>query len=453
MKIIIIGLGQVGQELAKELIQKKHDVTVIDINKKLVDNFTNKYDAIGVTGSGASKIIQEKAECNVADLVIAVTDTDEINLMSCLTAKYLGTNYTVARVKSLEYNNNDEFLKNKFNIDLVINTERSTADEITKIVSYPSNIKVEHFLESKINMAEVILREDSLIIGASILELEQKYKNQINIGCIVRKDKVIIPNKQLRFEKNDIIYVLASNIKLHNFLKKNKLIDKPVKSVLMIGSGNIGENVIANLVKMGIKVKVIEFDLKRCQELSEKYEAVEVVFGEEINSDLLIEEGIKKYDCCISLTSKDESNLVTSMFAWSCETRKVITKISSIAYTSMLHNVKIDTTVSPYSLIIASVIKYIRSIKNGINESIKELFRFANNQADAIELCIDDNCKYCNKKLGSLKIRSNVRIALIIRNKTVIVADEEQEFQKGDSAILIAEATAGIGKIDDVIIE
>lgn len=455
MKVVVIGMGQVGQELAKELIQKKHDVTVVDVNKNIVDVFTNKYDAIGIIGSGASRLIQEKARCDIADIVIAVTDTDEINLMSCLTAKYLGTKYTIAKVKSLEFNNNDEFLRNKFNIDLVINSERSTADEITRIVSYPSNIRVEHFLESKINMAEVTIREDSTIIGSSIKELEQKFKNQINIGCIIRKNKVIIANSEIKFEKGDIVYVLANIIKSQKFLKNNKLIDKPVKSVLMVGSGNIGDTVINNLLKMGIKVKVIEFDLKRCQELSEKYEEAEVVFGEEINSDLLLEEGIKDFDCCISLTKNDESNLVTSMFAWSCNTRKVITKISSVAYTSMLHNVKIDTTVSPYSIIVSSVIRYIRSIKNSMDDSIKEFYRFANNQADAIEFLIDEEYSYCDKKLGELKIKPTVLIAFIVRGKEVkevIVPDDNQEIHKGDRVIVIAKASEGIGKLEDIFL-
>ena len=318
-------------------------------------------------------------------------------------------------------------------------------------MSYPSNIKVEHFLESKINMAEVTLREESTIIGASIQELEQKYKNNIRIGCIVRKDRVILPNKDVKFEKGDVIYVLANTIKLFKFLKKNKLIDRPVKSVLMVGSGNIGEKLINNLISMGIRVKVIEFDLKRCQYLSEKFEEVEVVFGEEMNSDLFLEEGIKDYDCCISLTKNDETNLVTSMFAWSCDTRKIITKVSSIAYTSMLHNVKIDTTVSPYSIILSSVIKYVRSIKDSISESIKELYRFANNQLDAIEFFIDKEYDYCNKRISELKVKTNAVIAYIVRNKEVIIPDGEQEFHKGDKVIVIAKAREGISQLEDII--
>ena len=183
-----------AQELVKELIQKNHDVTVIDLNKQLIDKFTNKYEVNAIVGSGASKEVQTKAKCELADVVIALTDTDEINLMSCLTAKHLGAKYTIAKVKNLEYKNNDEFLKEQFNIDLVINSEHTTANEITRIVGYPSNIKIERFWESKINMAEIILREDSLLVGETIQDIKTKYKDKINIGCIIRKEKVIIPN-------------------------------------------------------------------------------------------------------------------------------------------------------------------------------------------------------------------------------------------------------------------
>lgn len=453
MKIIVIGLGQVGQELVKELIQKNHDVTVIDLNKELLNKFTNKYEVNAIVGSGASKDIQTKAKCELADIVIALTDTDEINLMSCLTAKHLGAKYTIAKVKNLEYKSNDEFLKEQFNIDLVINSEHTTADEITRIVGYPSNIKIERFWESKINMSEIILREDSLLIGETIQNIKAKYKDKINIGCIVRNDKIIIPNNEnIKLEVGDTVYVLASTVRMHKFLKKIKLIEKPVKSVLMVGCGNIGEKLISNLLKMNIKVKIIEFDLKKCQELSEKFEEATVVFGEEVNSDLLIEEGIKDYDCCISLTGNDESNLVISMFAWSCKTRKIITKIRSISYTSMLHNVEIDTTVSPYFIILSSIIKYIRSIKDCINNSIQTLYRFANNQVDAIEFVIDKNYYYCNKPIAELKLKENVLIGFIVRGKDVVIPNGDTVFMQGDSVIIVAKADMGISEVGDVFV-
>lgn len=450
MKVVIIGLGQIGQELAKELLQKKHDVTVIDVEKDLVDNFTNKYEVIGVVGSGASREIQMKARCDIADVVIAVSQSDEINLMSCLTAKHLGANYTIAKVRSLEYQNNDQFLREKFKIDFVINSEHSTADEITRIVGYPSNTRIERFWESKISMAEITLREDNELTGHAINEIEEKYKNKINIGCIIRREKAIIPKDDFKFEMGDTVYVLANTIQLHKFLKKMNLIGKPVKSVLIVGSGNIGEKLISNLIKMNIKVKVIEFNLKKCQELSEKFEEATVVYGEEVNSDLLIEEGIKNYDCCISLTEHDESNLVISMFAWSCGTKKVITKISSISYTSMLHNVKIDTTVSPYAIILSSVIKYIRSIKDCINNSIQTLYRFANNQVDAIEFIVDKDYDYCNRKLGEFKLKPDILIGFVVRGKEIIVPDNDTIFMKDDRLIVIAKANAGISMVEDI---
>lgn len=453
MKIVVVGLGQIGQELAKEMINKNHDVTVVDTDKELVDNFTNKYDAIGIVGSGASKEVQTKAKCDLADVVIAVTSTDEINLMCCLTAKYLGAKYTIATVKNLEYQNNDEYLRSKFQIDLVINSEHSTAEEITKIVGYPSSIKIDRFAESRMNMAEIIVRENSPLLDYTIEELKDKHKNKINIACVIRKEKVIVPNSDFRFEIGDVIYILATTVRLHKFLKKIKLIEKPVKSVLLIGCGNIGKKLTSNLINMNIKVKIIEFDLKKCQELSEEFSDVTVVYGDGVNSELLIEEGIKDYDCCISLTGNDESNLVVSMFAWSCNVRKIITKISSIAYTSMLHNVEIDTTVSPYSVILSSVIKYIRSIKDCMNSSIKTLYRFAENKVEAIEFVIEENHEYCGVTFNSLNIKPGILISYIIRGKDIVIPDDTTVFEKGDKVIVIAKAEIGIGDVRDIFVK
>lgn len=452
MKIIVVGLGQIGQEIAKELINKDHEITVIDTNKELVDSFTNKYEALGIVGSGASKETQLKAKCNYADVVIALTPTDEINLLCCLTAKHLGSKYTIATVKSLEYQNNDEYLNSKLGIDLVINSERSTAEEITRIVGYPSSIKIEPFTESKINMAEITIREDSLLNNLTINDLKEKNKNKINIACVIRKEKIIIPNSNFKLEIGDIIYVLAPTVRMHKFLKKIKLINKPVKSVLMIGCGNIGKKLTNNLLNMNIKVKIIEFDLKKCQELSEEFPTVDVIYGDGLNSDLLIEEGIKNFDCCISLTGNDESNLVVSMFAWSCQVCKIITKISSISYTAMLHNVKIDSTVSPYYTILNSIVKYVRSIKECVNKdsSLKTLFRFANNKAEAIEFVISDECDYCGIPFSKLNIKSDSQIALIVRNRNVIIPNSTDCLEKDDKVIVISKSDMGLCNISDI---
>ena len=204
---------------------------------------------------------------------------------------------------------------------------------------------------------------------------------------------------------------------------------------------------------MNIEVKVIGFDLKRCQELSERFSDVMVVYGEKVDSEILLEEGIKDFDACISLTGNDESNLVTSLFAWSCGVRRIITKVSSISYTSMLHNVKIDSTVSPYSIILSSAIAYIRSIEDYENKSMQKLYRFAQNQAEAIEFYIDKDHDYCRQKLSSFKIKKDVIVAVIIRNRNIIMPTGETTFEKDDKVIIVSKSEVGISKIEDIFEE
>lgn len=450
MKIIIVGLGQAGSELAKELIEEKHDVSVIDIDKNLVEEFTDNHDAIGIVGNGASKNIQMQAKVNSADLLVALSPSDEVNLLSCIIGKKLGVTYTIARINDADYKEDENYLYESLNVDMAINAEFDTADEITRIITYPSSIKSGAFANGKVDMFELKIREDSELCNLKLTELKNKYNSNVIVASIIRNGKIIIPKGNVILQKDDIICVISTNVNIHNFMKKLKLISKPVKSVFIVGCGNIGRILLKKLEKMQLTIKVIEFNKEKCIELMEEFPNVEFVHGNGIDSDMLIEEGLKNYDCCISLTGADETNLVVTLFAWSCNVKKLITKISSLSYTKMLHNEEIDNTLSPHQIVLSSAHRFIRGVNNKNSAMIKSLHRFAQNMAESIEFEVGDDFEKQGTPLKNMEINKDCIVAFIIRDGETIMANGETSIKKGDRVIIIANSECKISKLEDV---
>ena len=453
MRIVIIGLGQAGQELAKELLNAEHELFVIDTNEKEVEEFTNHYDAIGVVGSGASKKIQLKAKVFSADVVVALTPSDEVNMMSCITAKLLGGKYTIARVSSEEYKEVERYLTKILKIDGIIDAEYDTAKEIMRIVTYPTSIRTGAFANGKVDMAEVRVKEGSILENLKLIDVKSKFNIELIVASILRNGKLIIPRGDATILKDDIVCVIAKASEIYRFLTQLNLIEKPVKNILLVGCGSIGKYLLKDLVNLKFKIKVIEFDKERCMELLQEFPEATIIHGNGVDSKTLVEEGIKDFDCCISLTGADETNLVVTLFAWSCKVRKLITKVISLSYTKMLHNVEIDNTLSPHFMVLSAVQRFIRGItdKKQEIEVIKSLHRFSKNMAEAIEFDVGEDFIHLGKSLRQLKIRKNIVVAFLVRNNEIIIPNGETKLERNDSVIIVAESTQNIAKLEEII--
>ena len=453
MRIVIVGLGQTGQELAKEFIDAGHEIIVIDTEKELVENFTNNYDAIGVVGSGASKEVQLKAKANNADVLIALSPTDEVNLMSCITAKLLGTKYTIARVTAEEYVYDEAYLTKDLGIDLIINAEYEIATQITRIIGNTSNVKTRVFANGKVDVVELKIKEDSFFLGLKVNKIKEKLKEDIIIAAILRNDKLIIPRGDAEIKLNDELYVIAKNNEMYKLLKTLKLIEKPIKSVFVVGSGKIGKYLLKNLSQMKIKTKVVDNNKEKCIETVEQFPEITVVHGNGVDSETLIEEGIKDYDCCIAITGEDEVNIVVTLFAWSHKIRKLITKVISVNYSKMLNNVDIDNTLSPHFVVFSSIHRFIRGIteKGAREENIKSLYRFAKNTAEAIEFDVKKDFKELGKPLKDINLKTDIVVAFIIRNNKVIMPNGLTTIEAGDRVIVIAAADKNLSKLEEII--
>lgn len=454
MRIIVIGLGQVGKELAKELIRAEHELIVIDTDKKVVEEFTNKYDAIGFVGNGASKKIQLDAKVKNADVLVALTSSDEVNLMSCITGKILGAKYTIARINEEDYIEDEKYLTNSLGIDMIVNAEYDTANEITRLISYPTNINIGAFANGMVDVAHIKIKENSELIDLKLMEFKEKFSTDVILAGIMRSGKLIIPRGDTEIQLGDELYVVSRSVDIYKFLECLNLLDKPVKSVIMVGCGKIGKYLLSNLSKMKMKVKVIEFDKERCIEIAKEFPDVKVVHGNGIESEILLEEGIKDYDACISLTGKDETNLVITLFAWSHKVRKLITKVVSLSYTQMMRNVEIDNTISPHYIVLSTIHRFIRGIsESGKNndDDVKSLYRFAQNNAEAIEFEVRANFTAIGKSLKEIKVNKNVVIAFIIRNNHVIMPNGDTTIECNDRVIVIAPASKSIGDLEEIL--
>lgn len=453
MRIVIVGLGQTGQELAKEFIDAGHEIIVIDTEKELVENFTNNYDAIGIVGSGASKEVQLKAKANNADVLIALSPTDEVNLMSCITAKLLGTKYTIARVTAEEYVYDEAYLTKDLGIDLIINAEYEIATQITRIIGNTSNVKTRMFANGKVDVVELKIKEDSLFLGLKVNKIKEKLKEDIIIAAILRNDKLIIPRGDAEIKLDDELYVIAKNNEMYKLLKTLKLIEKPIKSVFVVGSGKIGKYLFKNLTQMKVKTKVVDNDKEKCIETVEQFPEITVVHGNGVDSEMLIEEGIKDYDCCIAITGEDEVNIVVTLFAWSHKIRKLITKVISVNYSKMLNNVDIDNTLSPHFVVFSSIHRFIRGIteKGAREENIKSLYRFAKNTAEAIEFVAKKDFAEIGKALKDINLKKDIVVAFIIRNNKVIMPNGLTTIEVGDRVIIVSPADKNLSKLEEII--
>lgn len=453
MRIVIIGIGQTGQELAKELLEAGHEIFVIDSNEKVIEEFTNFHEVEGVVGNGVSKDVQLKAKISIADVVVSLTSSDEINLMASIMAKQIGAKYTIARIKEEEYKKEENYLIKNFKIDCIIDSEQDTAKEISRIVSYPSSIRTGAFANGKVDMAEIKVKEGSPLENLKLTELRNKFHVDLIVATILRKGKLMIPRGDATILVEDEICVVAEGAEIHRFLMQLGLIEKPVKKVLIVGCGSIGKYLLSDLCEMNLKIKVIEFDQKRCMELMKEFPNVMIIHGNGVDAEILLEEKIQDYDCCISLTGSDETNLVVTLFAWSCKVKKLVTKMNSINFTKMLHHVEIDNTLSPHFMALSSVHRFIR----GRNEDgkytghIKSLYRFSKNMAEAVEFEVEDSFPYLGKTLRELKIRKDVVIAFLLRNSKIMIPNGETYLEKNDRVIVIATSNQNISKLDEIV--
>lgn len=437
MKIIIIGDGKVGHTLMKELSQEGHDIVIVDNNIEVVEKSLNTYDIMAIRGNGASYHVLKQAEADEADMLIAATSSDEINMLSCLVAKKLGTKRTVARVRNPEYSEQLFIMRGELGLNMSINPEYTAAKEISRVLRFPSAQKIETFSRGRVELIQMSVEKGSSLDGQPLLTIGSAFKSKILICAIERSDKIIIPSGNVTLQAGDEIYLTASNEQITMFVKNAGLMKEKIKTVMITGGGRITYYLSKMLENVGIEVKVIEEDYDRAKYLSEELPESMIIHGDGTNHELLLEEGIADVDSFVSLTGNDEENIIVSIFALKYNMKKVITKVNNLSLTHLLNENLLDTVVSPRYLTASQIIQYVRALQNSMGSNVQTLHRIINDQVETLEFTVKVKHDFLGIKLKDLKLKDKLLISCIVRdNKTIIPAGNDT-IELNDSVIVV----------------
>ena len=448
MKIVIVGDGRVGDTLIQYISGEGHSVTVIDKKAALINYVVNQYDVLGITGNGASHEIQREAGVADADLFIAVTGTDELNMVCCMVAKSLGRAHTIARVRNPEYSRETSFLRQHLGIDVVVNPEYDTAHEIARLIRFPAALQIDAFAKGQVDMAEIYVSEGHPLAGRQLFTLSSLFGVRVLVCVIRRGDEVFIPSGDFTIMEGDSVSITASHTDLSAFFGKLGLMGRPVKSAMLLGGGRIAYYLAERLVKLGIRTRIIEKDRERAEEIAALLPQVTVIVGDCTDSDMLEEEGLGEVDACIALTGNDEANAVVSMFARTRNVERIITKIDRLSFVSMLPRIGLDCTVSPRQISSETVLRYLRGLEIGRNQvgerggdsvGIKSLYKLCEGRAEALEFNVDESFRRVGIPLMSpeFRLKPNTLIASIVRGGQVIYPHGISTLEVGDSVVVV----------------
>lgn len=450
MNIIIVGCGKVGEVLAEQLNDEGDNITVIDLDPKKVSMVMNRYDVMGVVGNGATHLTQQEAGITRADLLIAVTGSDELNLLCCLIAKKAGNCQTIARVRSPEYNSEAPFLKDELGLAMVINPEQAAAAEIARVLRFPSAIKIDTFARGKVELLKFRLPEKCPLAGLAVKEISTKLNCDVLICTIERGDDVYIAHGDFVFEEKDVISVIAAPRRASDFFRKIKYKTNSVRDVMIVGCGEIGQYLSELLLRSGISVKIIEKNARRCEDLCALLSDAVIINDDASDQNVLLEAGLAKTGAFVALTNLDEENILLSLFARNTANCKLVTKINRIDFGSVIKHLDLDTIIYPKNITSDTIIRYVRAKKNSIGSNVETLYNVIQGKVEAAEFIIKDGSPVVGIPIMKLKLKDGVLIAAILRDKKVIIPRGPDSIQVGDAVVIISNHLA-VHDISDIL--
>ncbi len=451
MNIIIVGCGKVGQEITARLNEKGNNITVIDIDEKKANDTMEKYDVMAIVGNGATHAVQKEADIKNAHLLIAVTGSDELNLLCCLIAKKAGNCRTIARVRNPDYSQEAPFLKEELGLAMVINPEYAAAAEIARLLRFPSAIKIDTFAKGRIELLKFRIPEGSVLNNCSVKEITTKLHCDILVCTIERGEEVYIANGDFMLSEKDIISIIATPRNANIFFKKIKYKTNQVKNSIIVGGSSTTHYLCEILLKSGIDVKIIERDEKRCEELNQQFPKAEIVHGDASNEQLLLEEGVEDAGAFVSLTDKDEENILLSLFAANRMNGKVVTKINRIEFDSVIKKLELDSIINPKSITAENIVRYVRAMKNTIGSNVQTLYSIIKDKVEAAEFIVKETSGLLNTPLMELKFKEDVLIASITRDGKSIIPRGHDKIQTGDSVVVVSKHL-GFNDITEILI-
>ena len=452
MKIVIIGGGKLGFTLTQQLAQEDHDIVVIDNNPEALAKFTNALDIISLQGNAVSVDVLKEAGIGSADLVIAVTSGDETNIICCLLARKLGVKYTVARIRNPEYSNSLYFIKDDLGLSLSVNPELEAATAMSRLIRFPSAMKIDFFAKGRVEIVEFKVNKDSRLIDMPLYELPKIYGVKLLVCAVQRGNEVFIPGGDFTLAEGDKVSITGSPQEIASFFQQIGILKKTIKTAMLIGGGKIGYYLAKLLLGSGIKVKIIEMDRARCLALSESLPKAIIIQGDGSDQEILMEEGIDEVDAFVALTNFDEENVIMSMFAVSRQVDKVITKVNRQSFSEVLENLGLDSMVSPRLVSANKIIRYVRALQNSWGSSVEAMTKIVNQQVEALEFRIREDCAFLGVPLKDIPLKPHVLIARILRGSQLIIPNGNDILCQGDNVIVITKES-GFLEINDILNE
>lgn len=438
MNVVIVGDGKVGGTIARQLSNEGHDIIVIDNNSNVLTNAVNTMDIISVEGNGASMAVQQRAGVDTADLLIAATSADEVNMLACLVGKKLGATHTIARVRNPEYFQEIAMLQEELGLSMAVNPELAAATEISRLLRFPSALKIEPFARGRAELVEVKIPEHSVLDGMPLWAIYKEFQVKILVCAVQREGEVYIPSGDFILRAGDKINVTASHWEITNFFKTIGIFRNSVKSVMIIGGGRLAYYLAKEMISLRARVKIIEQDMKRCEYLCEILPDAVIIHGDGTDKELLQEEGLEKTDALVALTNMDEENIVVSLYAKAKKVSKVIAKINRISFDEILDKLDIDGFISPKTIAANNIVRYVRAMQNSVGSSnVETLHRIINDQVEALEFRVKEASPVVGIPLKNLRTKDELLVALIIRGHRVIIPGGNDSIEIDDSVIIV----------------
>lgn len=453
MNIIIVGVGKVGEKLVEGLSREEnHNITAVDVRQNILQDVVNTYDVMGVSGSGASVEVLNEAGIEDADILIAITGSDELNLLTCLIARKINSNCsTIARVRNPEYNKEIHLIKEELGLDMVINPELTAATEMARALRFPSAIQIDTFAKGRVEILKFKIQKDSPLCNLKVVDISSKLNCDILVCGVERGEDAFIPGGSFMLKEGDLISIVATIKDASYFIKKAGIKTNKVKDCIIVGGGTTAVYLAYNLIKSGIDVKIIEQNPQRAEFLCSLLPKASVINADGTENRLLLEEGIENVESFVSLTGIDEENVMLSMYAKTKTDGKVITKINHIGYDEVIRNLGLDTIIYPKDITAEYIVRFVRAKNNSIGSNIETMHYILGGKAEALEFRIVDGSPVSGKTIESLSLKSGIIIACINRQGTIITPHGKDVMLPGDTVIIVT-THKGFKDISDILI-
>ncbi len=450
MKILIAGGGKIGSCLTEQLANEGHELTVIDSSTAVLEDIMEKYDVITVAGNAADMTVLDAAKVQEADLLIAATDMDEVNMLACMTAHGMNPALTtIGRIRNPEYRRQAHEMRDVFGLTLSVNPEQRAAREIARLLNYPGFLSVDTFAKGYIEIVELKVDGNNPLKDTKLSKLQDIAHAQVLVCAVQRDGETIMPDGNFIIRENDQLLITAPTSNLTQLLKNLGIITRKAKRVLIAGGGRISYYLAKELETNGMDCTIVEINEERCKELAEMLPNVTIINGDASSQEFLDMEGVGTSDAVVTLTGLDELNIVISLYANTRNVSQVVTKLSHAENNKILDSLQLGAIISPKELAGYSIVRYVRALQNQEGSAIA-IHRLGGGRIEAYEFLVDEDTKHCGENFRNIKMKDNVLIAATMGRGKVEVSSGSSKFQKGDTVIIVTDSQTPIYQLNDI---